>query len=1756
MDTRAVKLQQIVGRLAVSEGTRVEELVRFEQTLAKHLAANPDLTIRGNQLNLEAAADLDLTESRLAKFDALFAHESATAAGAASPLIFRRETAFRSNLLGNSVPEWAAGTAPTETFGPFIDEHGLKVWFDFYLSATLVSFTFNGASAPVLRATVRRTLVSTRSYRLEAGSIWIASDVIARVAALQGYYTGLRITGGSIELSQAATVSTGSVVLAPGTTVNVHLDLDQQAAPSAPQAAGVDAAEAIVQLPKTLDLNFQLLSSTVRAGDASCTVFGCETDFVQTGQAPIWIPIISHILVPFAATTHRNTPDHFEVVSSKSALCTVEGRAPIDPAGTGWVLPVTKADPLTLGVAAGVGAVGIAMEKGLTATWKGLKGRTTLLHPGIVVEPGLVTVLDFVASNVEGRQRWTLWRNAANRHNSQIVLTFGKLFPFIFISSAANSEGVFCFCSHKADIDRPVDGNGRPFVVRSPVAFAATLQTGDTFHAVLLDNDLLEEEVLSQKPLRQYSLVLRNAVFTVGGPHSLTLVGDLEDGRITKGTLTLTHDIRLYLPTLPDPYVATYTPYLRDPAALGFGRLQQALTGFVKWPDPAPVGQDANEAANARAYLYFRLTPPQPPRPIPATQSRSFQTGVATFDQDLPGRVLGETTIPHAASAVGKVSANAAPARSLDQHIAEAVRSGGLATAVADLERSPLLGHISNRKDLINLSLEMNVAAAQRAEAAGSFGVSQSTFSSQFKGRSSFFNDPLMLLDVSSRADQMGVTIGPALRVDRDERGDAVVRGEDRTFGTSSLTSANAGLPLQITNMDVVATARNLRAATLPQISWEPVWNIPLPIEGSIPPDDTITTTPGLVVYENDGIPTRLFSESPFQVPVAPLPVARHFLKEYNDEHTPRQLAAIFTLPFAMVALANFVRKATNPAESNARLDFNMPHFGQLRGGLQIKALAPASPAPGKTGAFFPGWTIQLDNIRWALFGVPLTGSTLGKTVREIFNNKFTMNGNTPRVPVEKMEFSGYGASIFSNWLNDASIADVSQVQFDVVVGRTAHEVVQVRSILYPFGVHVVRTITLTRSNNGYVFRSDSGWKAESDGFYDFSYRLDLIDTANPANNKEIDVPNPYEFHKHPVKGVSNVREIRDFPDGGMFTSSFQLNDPDLPPQIKGLPLNDWKKVFNQATSLNHKLDVHLQAVVFDADVHLENVISGGAPAGGDFLVQSRKMLGYVQLAPASILIPDRVFADLLNHQNGSLGGPVDCVVDVAKSRQRMRLSRVDVNPAKNAAGKSVFVTAARGSLVLPQDGSWSVVKQQTNTGDVHQLSPQELVPLIKPNGSPNFQLSHPADVYVPASNTHYGVVQSTGTQKLLFDVPQFTPGTFKLKSAQTYFADAYKLLNSKGIFPNIANALGLTGAEREVEILGEGSMRMLERTLHLENLLPDTYTYPFVDEPGVLKIYAQYKTKDNTKGQLALGIDSSAAAQSDRWKAALSSMRIVVDLGPFPELMWVNGNFNAASGISTKFDKPHLEFGEVLEPVVQILQILATLSGDDFDRGMNVGMSNSPDNWEYKFNCSKEIPVIKFPSPLQLTINPNPPLKIEAGLKVGFYFNEVLSIPTDLKQLVPACGAYVEFYGRLQVQCFTLAVASVYAVGQVTLGIAADSKAGITLRMRFGFGAEVVVGLPVVANVSVLYMVEVEIDIADDKIHVAGLLLFRGSAEICGGLVAICIQIEAGGSVDRDEVAKVTTLAAQVTFSIDVCLLWVIDIEVTEHWEETRQIA
>ena len=95
---------------------------------------------------------------------------------------------------------------------------------------------------------------------------------------------------------------------------------------------------------------------------------------------------------------------------------------------------------------------------------------------------------------------------------------------------------------------------------------------------------------------------------------------------------------------------------------------------------------------------------------------------------------------------------------------------------------------------------------------------------------------------------------------------------------------------------------------------------------------------------------------------------------------------------------------------------------------------------------------------------------------------------------------------------------------------------------------------------------------------------------------------------------------------------------------------------------------------------------------------------------------------------------------------------------------------------------------------------------------------------------------------------------------------------------------------------------------------------------------------------------------------------------------------------------------------------------------------------------------------------------------------------------------------------------------------------------------------LPVVGNVSVLFMTGVEIYVDSVKVNVTASLLFQGHAELLGGLVAVTITIEAKGTISRAN--DRTDLAAQVTFGLDISIFLVINISFSTSWQEQRQIA
>jgi hypothetical protein len=1019
-----------------------------------------------------------------------------------------------------------------------------------------------------------------------------------------------------------------------------------------------------------------------------------------------------------------------------------------------------------------------------------------------------------------------------------------------------------------------------------------------------------------------------------------------------------------------------------------------------------------------------------------------------------------------------------------------------------------------------------------------------------------FGNEQFALLDVSSNADQMGVSFAWFNPREVNER-DQIF---NKVYGEPAPALASA-YPLQVRELDLTAESRFVRAFTVPQISWEPLINLPNP---QVPPGPGEPPV-GFNLYPDDGGPTRLFNNSVELVPIAPIPVTEFLVRDF-EERQPGFTGAMFTLPFGLRAFAEFSRR--NPFDATlggAKLGFNQPEYeGDVKGGLQLRADAPEFPGESPV---FKGSTFQLDNVLLS-GGSPTHAGTLGDSVGTIFNDEFFLDppdtGYKDRgVPLTRIDFSGYGASVFSHWQNpNAAIGATSQAFFDVFVGRTAQEVVQVRSWIYPLAVRAVRTITMFRTSSGHVYRFDTGWQPESDGIYDFRYNV-----YYPALGKRFPQPNPYEFHPGIVRGVFKVRNIRETSAVPPFTAVWTKAPTDSYVDGKGL-------LHLTTPPAEQSRKVELQPVYFDGDLEIDGV-KGGAVGGR---VPAKGILGYVQLAPRGEPIPPELFAKLLETQFGSIGGPLDCMIDIGGSGQLMRLSRADVNASRDAAGHPIFVSAGRGSVVLPKDGSWSVVQHNQGSGEVSPLEPQATVPLIR-RGKLNsetqttdakaddlLRLANPIDLVrsPDASTRNYGLLQSTGTQKALFRLPRFKQGVDQLLSDPPDFADAYRIVNSPGIFPNVLDALPLALGPFQTKILAEG-YRLLDPgdpAKVFEQPLDEGPLY-LINEK-FLKIYVEYAKKDKkgvktSGGNLRYGFNSSAADVGKKWLSKVNDIGMIVDLGPLPRLMMIKGKFDAEKGSAPGFIGPELEFSEALQPAVDILQILLMLQGgeykDAFQKGLEIAMSNSADAWSYAFHARKEIPLVKFP-PGELYNNPTNPLKLEAHMAIGVYFNEALNVTSDPTQLIPSAGAFLEFGGRLSVMCFSLAAATIYATGSVDLRISADIKTGPKLNMKFGFGAEIVVGLPVVANVSVLYMVGVEIDLDTKQITVSAFLLFRGRAEILGGIVTVTIQIEAKGSVQRLLGSGETNMIAQVTFGLDISIFLVINLHFSKSWQEQRQIA
>lgn len=764
---------------------------------------------------------------------------------------------------------------------------------------------------------------------------------------------------------------------------------------------------------------------------------------------------------------------------------------------------------------------------------------------------------------------------------------------------------------------------------------------------------------------------------------------------------------------------------------------------------------------------------------------------------------------------------------------------------------------------------------------------------------------PIALLDVSSNADHFGVRMGIAV----PPRGGIVA---------ATPPASHSGPAIE--GMSLVAPAHTVSVTTLPAVQWEPI-NGP----GSSGPFSPMD-------FPNSGGESEVTPRSVRLVPVAPNPALAQMIADYDDKSVQEGVVAFVTFPFGIRAVAR-LDPPSGVAHSGAELDLHRPAFAgaRLEGAKQLRAVAVRRILALQGGsASFPGATVQLSSGQHN--GVP-SGLSPIDPLTEIFNEDFGPGGRRPQVPVDRFELSGYGESAFSDWKDDSDDATaISEVRFDVLNGRTSVEVVQARSVLYPYGIRVIRTIKMLRDNAGRMQRTDSGWQAQSDGIYAW--------------------PRP-DLRTHPgvVGGVTGVKGIRD--TGQRWTSS---------------------------------AGTELMAVRFDCLVDLDGAVAGGGTDG----VPSREQLGFVQISanPPHGISPAE-FAELID-AFGPLGGPVDAVVAVGDAGLRSRVARVGVGVTDGAAGPE-FAMAAWGSPVLPRGGPWSVLKRSAGDPAPSPVDPALGVPLIRagyagtpPDPGAPFRFADPGDLAAPETPAvDYALMHATSSQRVLFPRPKVTlsgPRAGELTSSQPpVLADPFLMATAVGPFPPLATAIGFPDADYGLRPLAGGDL-----VLDLpHNDFQVSGGDRMINSAGGSTFFVRYRDEAGDPATVHLELDSGKPVP---WAFGVGGVELCLANAMMGEVVRLLGRVEAGADRPGRLTGGTLHFGKALDSIEFLTDFLGTNKLADLQLASRNRMS---------IEIAEKIPIVggpQGPKSIDIGIGKLTDADLTVGVKIDLSSGEASS--------------------------------------------------------------------------------------------------------------------------------------------------------------------
>ncbi|HEX4245771.1 MAG TPA: hypothetical protein VHY77_09405, partial [Acidimicrobiales bacterium] len=472
----------------------------------------------------------------------------------------------------------------------------------------------------------------------------------------------------------------------------------------------------------------------------------------------------------------------------------------------------------------------------------------------------------------------------------------------------------------------------------------------------------------------------------------------------------------------------------------------------------------------------------------------------------------------------------------------------------------------------------------------------------------------------------------------------------------------------------------------------------------------------------------------------------------------------------------------------------------------------------------------------------------------DFWNQEFGSGGKPGGIPVSRIDLSGFGTSMFSDWRDpDTTAVGVVRADFNVLQGRTAHELVQFQTWIVPWSIRLQRTVVLDRSDGGEVVRHDTGWKA--------------VDVGKFA------LLNPATLMAGPIVQLQNVRNLT-FPG---------TNDLTVGP-------------------------ITYAPVTFDADVVFDPKVfvaaNGKNPA---ISVPATGIKGWADDTVGAAPTPAQVIA--LMQQVKRTPGQVSGIARIGSTGD----SQFTMNLTSFAAGvttgsKNMLQVALFGTPRLPKDGQWSVAKRASTANTPQAVGQGAPVPLTRgappaalPSGAGSWadgwRLLDPEDAQsVDSPATFYGLLQGSGTSKTLFEHPLIGDAGQALGFGnKPSLADIGSLLGVGGLFPALSSILQIPDTS-QLPLQADG----FTKTYDWDITEPDRTLLDL----GIVHLVLSYQA-NGTKAHATIVLDATPGAPKWSFSITNVSVEAVVDGFGSDPLLSIQGGFQAGSSIKPGFVGP-----------------------------------------------------------------------------------------------------------------------------------------------------------------------------------------------------------------------------------------------------------